>query len=87
MPRIALITLILLPLLFASLAPVLAQETASSTEAVNYTGGFELPTSPADEFIKKWLIEGKLKAKVQGWMNDTQTGLQDAAEQALSFYS
>jgi len=22
--------------------------------------------------------------KVQGWMNDTQTGLQDAAEQALS---
>src|SRR3989344_6575780 len=80
MPKIAIIALIL-PLLLASFSPILAQEQLSITEAVNST--FELPTSPLDGLINEWFGGGKLKDTVQQGMNNAQTGLEQAAGQAL----
>jgi len=80
MPKIAFVALIL-PLLLASFSPILAQEQLSITEAVNST--FELPTSPLDGLINDWLGGDKLKDTVQQGMNNAQTGLEQAAGQAL----
>jgi len=80
MPKIAL-SILILPLVFPPLALVLAQETSSSTGTVN--PAFELPTGPLDGLINEWVGGGKLKNAVQQGMNQAQSGLQEAAGQAL----
>lgn len=79
MPKITLLILIL-PLLFAPIALVLAQEAGLGTSTTNT---YELPQSPANGLIKEWLIKGRLRAEVRTWMVDTQTRLEQAAGQAL----
>ncbi|MDD2753660.1 MAG: hypothetical protein PHT44_03570 [Candidatus Portnoybacteria bacterium] len=86
MPKIALLAVILnLSALggLAAFSSVLAQETGSSTDAVNPS--FDLPTSPLDGLLNEWL-GGKdinVKETIQQGMNQAQTGLQQAAGQAL----
>ena len=80
MRKIALL-LVVLPLIIAPFSPVLAQETGSSTDVVN--PAVQLPTSPLDGLINEWFGGGKLKDTVQGGMNQAQTGLEQAAGQAL----
>ena len=82
MPKIAFLALVL-PLLLAPVAPILAQETGSSTKPVNTP--FELPESPLDDLFGKWLEGGQidLKQAAQEGMNKAQKGLEQAAGQAL----
>ncbi len=80
MRKIAFVALIL-PLLFAPFGQILAQETGSSTEAVNIP--FELPKTPLDDFIKEWFGKGKLKDAAQQGMIKAQTELEKAVGQAL----
>lgn len=70
-----------LSLIFAPLGSILAQEAASSTPAVN--PAVDLPSLPLDDFFNKFLKGGSLKEAAQDGMNKAQTGLQDAAGQAL----
>lgn len=81
--RILAFLTILLPLLFAPVAPILAQETGSSTGAVKDT--FDLPTSPLDGLLNKWLGGGQidLKKAAQEGMTKAQGGLEQAAGQAV----
>ena len=79
MYKIALLVAVL-AVLFAPGGLILAQETGSSTEPVNST--FELPTSPLDGLIKEW-FGGSLKDAAQEGMNKVQSGLEDAAGQAV----
>lgn len=89
MPKIALVAisalggLAVLLLIMASFSPVLAQEAGSGTDAVN--PAFELPKSPLDDLLNKWLEGGSvnLKDTVRQGMNQAQTGLEQAAGQAL----
>lgn len=80
MPKLAFIAL-LLPLLLAPLGSVLAQETASSTPAVN--PAFELPKTPLDDAINKWFGDGKLQEAAQEAMKKAQSELQNVAGQAV----
>jgi len=64
---------------FASGGSILAQEASFSTEAVKDVR--ELPKTSLDGLLKEWL--GGTKEKVQSGMIKTQTGLEDAAGQAL----
>ncbi len=80
MRKIAFVALIL-PLLFASGGPILAQETGSSTETVK--DAWELPKTPLDDFIKEWFGGGKLKEAAQEGMTKAQSGLKEATGQAL----
>ncbi|MBU4142389.1 hypothetical protein KJ590_00105 [Patescibacteria group bacterium] len=80
MRKIAFVSLIL-PLLFAPVGSILAQETGSSTEAVNTT--FELPKTPLDDIINKWLGGGSIKEAAQEGMTKAQSGIKEATGQAL----
>ena len=87
MPKIAFLALstlgglAVLPLLFAPIAPILAQETGSGTEAVKDT--FDLPTSPLDGLIKEWFSGLNIKEKAQSGMTKAQSELEDAARQGI----
>lgn len=80
MRKIAFVSLIL-PLLLAPVGSILAQETGSSTEAVK--DAWELPSSPLDDLINKWLGGGSIKEAAQSGMTKAQSGIKEATGQAL----